>query len=74
MRYQIVKSFASFARKMSVINGTWSFVTSSQRLYRSSQAVSVVGQKAFVFGGELIPREPIDNLVDVVDVGNTSGT
>jgi hypothetical protein len=46
--------------------GTWSRITSSKRLYRSSQAVSTVDQKTYIFGGELLPREPVDNRVDVV--------
>lgn len=35
---------------------------------RSSHAVAVVGDKAFVFGGEFEPRVPIDNLVHVFDL------
>ncbi|KAI7764232.1 hypothetical protein LZL87_012641 [Fusarium oxysporum] len=46
----------------------WSRITSSKRLYRSSQAVSSVGQKVYIFGGELLPREPVDNRVDVVSL------
>ncbi|KAM0548452.1 hypothetical protein ACHAPJ_009938 [Fusarium lateritium] len=49
----------------------WSRITSSKRLYRSSQAVSAIGQKVYIFGGELVPREPVDNRVDVVGLGNT---
>ena len=29
-----------------------------------------MGQKAYVFGGELVPRQPVDNKVDVVDLGD----
>jgi hypothetical protein len=47
---------------------TWTRITSSKRLYRSSQAVSTVGQKVYIFGGELLPREPVDNRVDVVSL------
>ncbi|KAF9772135.1 hypothetical protein IL306_010193 [Fusarium sp. DS 682] len=46
-------------------------ITSSKRLYRSSQAVSTIGQSAYIFGGELVPREPVDNRVDVVNLGDT---
>lgn len=35
---------------------------------RSSHAVAVVGQKAYVFGGEFEPRVPIDNLIHVFDL------
>ena len=58
---------------MTVTSAKWSRIASSQRLYRSSQAVSAVGQKIFIFGGELLPREPVDNQMDVVDVGRESG-
>ncbi|ENH71733.1 Nitrile-specifier protein 5 [Fusarium oxysporum f. sp. cubense race 1] len=47
---------------------TWTRITSSKRLYRSSQAVSSVGQKVYIFGGELLPREPVDNRVDVASL------
>ncbi|KAM5353422.1 hypothetical protein ACJ41O_000072 [Fusarium nematophilum] len=47
----------------------WTRIASSVRLYRSSQALSVVGQRAYIFGGELVPREPVDNRVDVVKLG-----
>ncbi|KAF4956369.1 hypothetical protein FGADI_3946 [Fusarium gaditjirri] len=49
-------------------SATWSRITSSKRLYRSSQAVSSVGQKVYIFGGELLPREPVDNRVDVISL------
>lgn len=37
-------------------------------LRRSSQVVSVVGSRAYIFGGELRPREPRDNDVHVVSI------
>lgn len=46
----------------------WNRITSSQRLFRSSQAVSAIGQKVFIFGGELLPRQPVDNRVDVISL------
>ncbi|OAA54625.1 Kelch repeat protein [Cordyceps fumosorosea ARSEF 2679] len=52
----------------------WFRLISTQRLYRSSQTTTVVGQKAYIFGGELIPRQPVDNKFDVVEIfpGNNS--
>ncbi|KAJ4184066.1 Hypothetical protein NCS54_01467200 [Fusarium falciforme] len=50
-------------------SATWTRIASSVRLYRSSQAVSVVGQKVYIFGGELVPRQPVDNSIDVVKLG-----
>lgn len=52
---------------------TWTRIASSVRLYRSSQAVSVVGEKMYIFGGELVPRQPVDNKIDVVKVGGEPG-
>lgn len=40
-------------------------------LRRSSQVVSVVGDRAYIFGGELQPREPRDN--DVYSVSLNTG-
>ncbi|KAF4996934.1 hypothetical protein FDECE_12257 [Fusarium decemcellulare] len=52
---------------------SWARIAASVRLYRSSQAVSVVGQKVYIFGGELVPREPVDNRIDVVNIGQDQG-
>ncbi|KAJ4024583.1 hypothetical protein NW752_003149 [Fusarium irregulare] len=52
------------------LSASWSLITSSKRLSRSSQAVSIVNQKAFIFGGELLPREPVDNRVDVINLSS----
>lgn len=40
-----------------------SLLASSEDLQRSSHNVSVVDGKAYVFGGELVPREPRDNKI-----------
>lgn len=40
-------------------------------LRRSSQVVSVVGNRAYIFGGELRPREPRDNDVHVISIGSS---
>lgn len=48
-------------------------VASDARLHRSSQAMSVVGNRAVVFGGELVPRQPVDNKIDVINLGDDSG-
>lgn len=40
-------------------------------LRRSSQIVSVVGGRAYIFGGELRPREPRDNAIHAVSLGNS---
>ncbi|XP_078431740.1 thiohydroximate-O-sulfate sulfur/sulfate-lyase (nitrile-forming) NSP5-like [Wolffia australiana] len=35
---------------------------------RSSHAITVLGNKAYAFGGELIPFEPVDNKIHVFDL------
>ncbi|XP_010252770.1 PREDICTED: nitrile-specifier protein 5 [Nelumbo nucifera] len=39
---------------------------------RSSHAIVVVGQKAYVFGGEFTPRAPVDNKLHVFDLHDLS--
>ncbi|KAJ5724120.1 hypothetical protein N7488_002155 [Penicillium malachiteum] len=41
-------------------------------LQRSSQIVSVIDDKAYIFGGELRPREPRDNDIHAVSLGNAA--
>ncbi|KAM0240265.1 hypothetical protein ACHAPO_002161 [Fusarium lateritium] len=50
------------------LRASWRLVTQNERLGRSSQAVSVIGNTAFVFGGELIARQPVDSKIDVIDL------
>lgn len=40
-------------------------------LRRSSQIVLVVGDRAYIFGGELQPREPRDNDIHAVSLGSS---
>ena len=56
---------------ISTLNGTWTRLSSHERLRRSSQVVSVIDQKVCIFGGEVKPREPIDDKVDIFSL--TSG-
>jgi len=37
-------------------------------LPRSSHSLSVIGNQAFVFGGEIEPRKPVDNAMHVIDL------
>ncbi|POR39153.1 Kelch repeat protein [Tolypocladium paradoxum] len=53
---------------MSSLSASWLRVAASSRLRRSSQALSIVGSKAWIFGGELVPRQPVDNQLDVIDL------
>ena len=53
---------------MAAISATWRNVASAEILQRSSQIICVVGDKAYIFGGELQPREPRDNHVHVAEL------
>jgi hypothetical protein len=58
--------------KMPSLTGRWTQILSSPRLCRSSHALSVVGSKAYLFGGEVLPRQPVDNHIDVLGVTTES--
>ena len=49
-------------------------VIENETLRRSSQVLSVVGNQAYIFGGELRPREPRDNDVHAVSLDNSKLT
>lgn len=53
---------------VSTLTGTWTRLIASERLRRSSQALSVIGQHIYVFGGEVQPRQPVDDKVDVLSL------
>lgn len=47
------------------MKGTWEKIDIPP-LPRSSHSVSIVGTSAYIFGGELKPREPVDNDMHVI--------
>lgn len=55
---------------MAELNGKWVKLEQkgSGPGARSSHAIAVVGQKAYVFGGEFTPRVPVDNDMHVFDL------
>ncbi|MCJ1467200.1 hypothetical protein MMC07_005823 [Pseudocyphellaria aurata] len=59
---------------MSTITAEFTRLAFSPRLRRSSQTVSVVANHAWIFGGELQPRQPIDNQFELVELSKTSAT
>ncbi|CAN6674774.1 hypothetical protein TRVA0_064S00474 [Trichomonascus vanleenenianus] len=56
------------------LSARWHKVLEAEVLQRSSQTVAVVGKNAYVFGGELRPREPRDNAVYKVSLDNNTTT
>ncbi|CAI7638382.1 unnamed protein product [Penicillium glandicola] len=55
---------------MAVIQARWTKVIEAEILQRSSQIVSVIDKQIYIFGGELRPREPRDNNIHLVSLGN----
>ncbi len=41
----------------------WKKLLSDASIQRSSQTLSVIGGSAYIYGGELRPREPVDSVV-----------
>ena len=57
---------------MSTMSGTWRKLADTERLQRSSHSMSVIGSQAWIFGGELQPRQPVDNQFDLIEL-NSNG-
>ncbi|KAF2864804.1 hypothetical protein BDV95DRAFT_613169 [Massariosphaeria phaeospora] len=49
---------------ISTLKGRWTRLLATERLRRSSHVLSVVDQTVCIFGGEVLPRQPIDNQLD----------
>ncbi|KIV86014.1 hypothetical protein PV11_01657 [Exophiala sideris] len=45
------------------VTAKWTRLLADDALPRSSQTLTVVGDTAYVFGGEVKPREPVDSIV-----------
>lgn len=54
------------------IRASFERVLLDKPLPRSSHSINVVGNKAYLFGGELRPREPVDASVHVFDLAATT--
>lgn len=50
------------------IRASFERVLLDKPLPRSSHSINVIGNKAYLFGGELRPREPVDSAVHVFDL------
>ncbi|KAK4073470.1 uncharacterized protein Triagg1_5296 [Trichoderma aggressivum f. europaeum] len=51
-----------------IISARWTKLVAATRLCRSSHILSANASRVFIFGGELLPRQPVDNHVDQVDM------
>ncbi|KAI9701748.1 MAG: hypothetical protein M1820_006376 [Bogoriella megaspora] len=54
------------------MKATWTKTREAEHLRRSSQIAATFNQWLMILGGELKPREPIGNTIEVVDIGITS--
>ncbi|KAK5093490.1 hypothetical protein LTR70_004678 [Exophiala xenobiotica] len=52
----------------------WKCIAEHDDLQRSSHVVSVIGRTAYIFGGELVPREPRDNKMFSTDLNGDDAT
>lgn len=55
----------AIAKATMPLKATWNRVRTSQSLPRSSHSLSVIKGKAYIFGGEEKPREPVDSHMHV---------
>ena len=54
-----------------LLTAKWKKIAKDDVLKRSSHAVAAVDGRAYVFGGELVARQPRDGDVHVVDLDGT---
>lgn len=50
------------------VKASWTKLTRQESLQRSSHSVAVIGKHAYVFGGELLPRQPRDGVVHALEL------
>ncbi|KAL4756955.1 Kelch repeat protein [Aspergillus foveolatus] len=56
-----------------MVRAAWKKLLNDASVQRSSQTLSIVGKDAFIYGGELRPREPVDSAVYRISVGSDGG-
>ena len=56
----------ALAKSTMPLKATWTRISTGTLLPRSSHSLSVVGGRAYVFGGEENPREPVANDMHVI--------
>lgn len=54
-----------------LLSASWTCIKPSVALDRSSLAVAIVDDSAYVFGGELKPRTPLDANVHIISLKGT---
>lgn len=67
-----VGATVAMAKATMPLKATWTRIPTDALLPRSSHSLSIIKSKAYIFGGEQQPREPVDNHVHVFTL-QTSG-
>ncbi|BGP24728.1 kelch repeat containing protein [Rhodotorula toruloides] len=57
---------------MPTLTASWRKIASLDTLQRSSHSLAVAGPRAYIFGGELKPRTPVDADLSVLDIADGS--
>ena len=55
---------------INTLKGNWQRLAQNDRLKRSSQVVSVIDGQVCIFGGEVEPRQPVDDKVDHITLND----
>lgn len=64
----LLPSFRHPSHPIMALVATWTKISPSISLHRSSLALSVIGDKAYIFGGEVVPRTPLDGHLYQLDL------
>ncbi|KAI4249303.1 MAG: hypothetical protein L6R40_000761 [Gallowayella cf. fulva] len=67
-----VGAAVAIAKPTMPLKATWRRLISASPLPRSSHALSVIKGKAYVFGGEELPRQPVDNDMHVLTLPSST--
>ncbi|KAL8694004.1 MAG: hypothetical protein Q9224_003651 [Gallowayella concinna] len=67
-----VGAAVTIAKPTMPLKATWQRLTASSPLPRSSHSLSVIKGKAYVFGGEELPRQPVDNDMHVLTLPSST--
>lgn len=61
----------AIAKPTMPLKATWHRIRTDQLLPRSSHSLSIIKSKAYLFGGEEKPREPVDNHMHVFTLSSS---
>ncbi|KAL8655123.1 MAG: hypothetical protein Q9210_001070 [Variospora velana] len=67
-----VGAAVAIAKPTMPLKATWKRLVTSDPLRRSSHSLSVIKGKAYLFGGEEEPRQPVDNVMHVLTLPSST--